>query len=279
VVDNLSTGDIGNLKQVIKEISFHESDIRDFDKIKALVRSQDVIFHLAANADVPRGERDPEYEFTNNVTGSFNILRSCIGTNIEKIIFASSAAVYGEPEYIPMDESHPVRPVSLYGVSKAYTESLGMAYHKSYGLPFTAVRIFNNFGVRQRRFVMHDLLQKLYQNHDQLTVMGTPDHVRDYCYVTDGAEFFVRIAASDKTTGEIYNLTGGNPVTIDALVRMLIEVTGYRNVRVSYTGKSWPGDIVQLIGNMDKAKKIVGFTPKVGLRAGIVKLHRWLKSV
>jgi UDP-glucose 4-epimerase len=278
VIDNLSSGDLNNLEFVKNEISFQNIDIRDFDKIKPVIQKQDVIFHLAANADVPRGQKDPDYEFSNNVIGGFNVIKSCLNTNVQKIVFASSAAVYGEPQIIPMDENHPLKPLSLYGVSKAYLESLGFAYFRSSGLPFTAVRIFNNFGVRQSKFVMYDLLQKLYRNHTKLTVLGTPDHIRDYCYVTDGADFFVKVAEYDKTTGDVFNLTGGNPVRISELVKMLIEVTGYKNVLVNYTGSSWSGDIIRLIGNMDKAKKLFEFKPKVSLKTGITLLHQWLIS-
>jgi UDP-glucose 4-epimerase len=276
VIDNLSTGNIHNLIQVKKDISLHNIDIRAFDKIEPIIKKQDIIYHLAANADVPRGQKDPDYEFSNNVIGGFNVIKSCLNTNIQKIIFASSAAVYGEPKYIPLDENHPISPVSLYGVSKAYIESLGFAYHKSYGLPFTAIRIFNNFGIRQNHFVMYDLLKKLHNNHHSLQVLGTPNHIRDYCYVTDGANFFVKVAECEKTTGEVFNLTGENSVKISDLVKILIQVTGYQNVKVSYTGTSWPGDIVKLVGNMDKAKKIINFVPEVNLTEGILKLYNWL---
>lgn len=276
VIDNLSTGNIKNLNSVIKEINFINLDIRDFDKLKPVLRKHDVIFHLAANADVPRSAAEPDFDFTNNVIGTYNVLKSCLGSNIKKLIFASSAAVYGEPMYVPIDENHPLQPMSLYGSSKVFGENLGFAYFKSFGLPFTAIRIFNNYGARQSRFVMFDLLNKLYTNPKRLEVIGTGEQIRDYCYVTDGVRGFMLAAENDKSTGHAFNLAGGHPTKIKDLVKKLVKITGLINVKVTYTGKSWRGDINTLIGNTSKIRKTLGFKPEISLDEGIRKLHNWL---
>jgi UDP-glucose 4-epimerase len=276
VVDNLSAGDLRNLELSKNKIDFQNIDVRNFNDINKLIKNQDVVFHLAANADVPLSIKDPHYDFQNNIIGGYNILRSCLNSNIKKVIYASSAAVYGEPEYVPIDEKHKTNPISPYGAAKLAIERLGITYYKSFGLPFTAIRIFNNYGVRQPRYVMYDLIKKLYKNNKHLEVLGTGEQIRDYCYVEDGAKCFILAAENDKSTGEIFNLAGGNPIKIKDLVQLLIKTLGLENVFVKYTGQSWKGDIMELIADINKTKNDLGFEPRIELSDGIQRLHNSL---
>ena len=223
VIDNLHAGKVKNLKQSIADIEFIKVDVRDFDKIHSIVKKQDVVFHLAANADVPFSVENPTYDFEANAIGGFNVLRSCLDADIQKVIYASTAAVYGNAKYVPIREDHPLDPISPYGVSKLTTEKLGFTYLHTYGLPFCSIRIFNIYGERQPRYVMYDLLRKLYQNPNKLSVLGTGEQIRDYAYVTDAAQCFILAAESDEAVGEAFNLAGGNPISIKDLVGLMLE--------------------------------------------------------
>ena len=277
VADNYSAGKRSNLAGVEPWVRILDMDIRD-ESIVSVIRQQDVVFHMAGNADVPVSVRDPEFDFSNNVIGSYNVLRACLKSDLRRVVFASSAAVYGEPEYVPMDENHPLRPRSPYGAAKLAVEKLGVAYFQSFGLPFTAVRIFNTYGERQPRYVMFDLLQKLYSDPTRLEVLGTGNQVRDYCYVTDAASCFVAVAGAEDANGQVYNLAGGNPVSIKDLVRLLIGALGLADVQVSFTGESWAGDIEVLIGDTAKATAELRFVPTVMLSEGIRLLDNYLRS-
>lgn len=276
VLDNLHTGSLNNLEKSKDKIQFLNIDIRDSDKVREAVKGQDVVIHLAANADVPYSVNNPDYDFSTNSIGGYNILKNCVDFKIKKVVYASTAAIYGEPRYIPVDEKHLTTPVSPYGASKLSTELLGFAYLKTYELPFTTIRIFNTYGERQPRYVMFDLLKKLYKNPRELEVLGTGDQIRDYCYVTDTAKAFILAAESDDSVGEVFNLAGGNPISIKELVNLLIETLKLKNVKVSYTGQSWKGDITKLIANTTKIKDVLGFTPKINLKDGIKRLHNYL---
>src|SRR5436190_13517953 len=223
------------------------------------------IFHLAANADVPFSVDYPQYDFETNALGGFNILHSALHTNVQKIVYASTAAVYGNALYTPIDENHPLNPLSPYGASKLATEKLGMAYFKTYGLPFTIIRIFNTYGKRQPRYVMYDLLKKLYQNPQELAVLGTGKQVRDYCYVSDSVRCFILAAESEKSVGEVFNLAGGSPVSIKDLVLLILKTLNLKNTKINFTGKSWKGDIEKLIADTQKAQTILGFKPEISL--------------
>lgn len=278
VVDNLSAGNLNNLDLSKNKIDFQKVDVCNFKAISKLIKNQDVVFHLAANADVPLSIKNPHYDFKNNVLGGYNILRGCLNSNVQKVLFASSAAVYGEPEYVPIDEKHKTNPISPYGAAKLSIERLGITYYKSFGLPFTAIRIFNNYGIRQPRYVMYDLIKKLYKNNKYLEVLGTGEQVRDYCYVKDGARCFVLAAENEKSSGEVFNLAGGNPIKIKELVELIIKTLGLKNVTVKYTGQSWKGDIIRLIADTKKTKDYLGFKPEISLDEGVRKLNNWLRK-
>lgn len=277
-LDNFSAGRVENLDSVKSSIRVVTMDIRD-ESLEQVVSAHDVVIHMAANADVPRSVEDPCYDFENNVMGSYNVLRACMRGGVSKVVFASSAAVYGEPEYSPMDELHPTNPASPYGAAKLAIEKLGFAYHRSFGLPFTAVRIFNTYGVRQPRYVMYDLLKKLYRDPTKLIVLGTGEQVRDYSYVTDTARCFLLAAADDASSGEVYNVAGAYPITIRDLADKLIAIRGAGDVSVSFTGSSWPGDIAILAADITKAEKLLGFAPTVELHDGLARLDSWLSKL
>jgi UDP-glucose 4-epimerase len=275
-IDNLKTGSLRNLEKSKDKINFQKIDVRDFKKVKGVVRDQDIVFHFAANADVPYSVKHPKYDFDTNTIGGFNILKSCVDFNVKKVIYASSAAVYGEAKYIPIDEKHPLNPCSPYGASKLATESLGFAYYKTYGLPFITIRIFNTYGERQPRYVMYDLLKKLYKDPTKLEVLGTGEQIRDYCYVTDAARAFILAAENGNAVGEVFNLAGGNPISIKQFVKLLLKILKLKDTKVHYTGKSWKGDIIKLVADVSKMKKILSFEPKMSFTEGVQKLHNWL---
>ncbi len=277
VVDDLSAGKMSNLHKSIKKIKFVNASILDAKKMDKVVRDNQIIFHLAANADVPRSVNDPKYDFDTNIVGSFNLLKSAVDANIEKFIFASSAAVYGNPVYTPMDEKHPTNPISPYGASKLAIEILGRAYLSTYKLPFVTMRIFNTYGERQPRYVMYDLLRKLYKDSSKLEVLGTGYQVRDYSYVYDTARAFI-LAAEKGEAGEIYNIAGGNPVSIRDVVKRIIDVLKIKDVKVTYTNKSWKGDISVLSADISKIQKKLSFKPSVSIDDGVKYLHEYLVS-
>lgn len=278
VVDNLSASKLSNLSISLNKINFLNIDIRDAEAIDKAVMKNEIVFHLAANADVPVSVEDPELDFTTNVDGSYNVLKSCLKHDIKKVIFASSAAVYGNPLYTPISEKHPTVPISPYGASKLAIERLGYAYYKTFELPFVTIRIFNTFGERQPRYVMYDLLKKLYRNKKQLEVLGTGKQIRDYCYVEDSVNCFILAAENDKAVGEVFNLAGGNPTSIKELTELLVKELEIKNIDINFTGKSWKGDINLLTADTQKAKNILGFSPKVPLKNGIHKLNIWMQE-
>lgn len=281
VIDNLKDGKLENLEESRNKICFKKIDVRDYEGLQEIIKEGEIkiIFHFAANANVPYSVEYPRYDFETNAIGTFNVLKSCIDNGIVKIIYASSAAVYGEPVYTPINEEHPLNPISPYGASKLSGEKLGFAYYHTYGIPFVSIRIFNTYGPRQRRYVMFDFLKKLKDNPNELEVLGTGEQIRDYCYVRDTANAFIMAAEKENAVGEAFNVAGGNPINIKELAELMIGILGLEgNTEIYHTGKSWKGDIVKLVADISKIRNELGFQPKVKLGEGILKLKEWFEK-
>jgi len=275
VLDDMSAGKKENLEGVAADIEFVVGSVEDADLVDRLVKGCRIVFNFAAHADVPRSVKFPAVDFGTNAVGAFNVYTSCRKHGVERVMQASTAAVYGEPEYVPMDEAHPLCPISPYGASKLSAEAVGRAWHHTYDLPFTAIRIFNTYGPRQPRYVIYDLFRKLEKNRTKLEVLGTGKQVRDYCYVGDTARAFVDLALNPEAVGNVYNIAGGEPVSIQQLVALILETLGLKDTEVYYTGQSWPGDITKLVAGLDRIKG-TGFKPTVDLEEGLKRFAEWI---
>jgi len=251
VIDNLQAGKLENLDDVKDRITFIKGDVRDVELLKEVIRDIDVVFILGANASVPYSVENPRYDFETNALGTFNILDASVNSDVKKVVYASSAAVYGEPEYTPIDEKHPLHPISPYGASKLAGETTGMAFKETYGLNFASIRIFNTYGPRQPRYVMYDFIMKLRKNPKKLEVLGTGEQVRDYCYVSDMVDAFMLIA--EKGEG-IYNAAGGAPTSIRELAELMVSEIS-PGAKIQYGGETWKGDINTLIADITKLKR------------------------
>ncbi len=271
-IDNLKDGRLENLEKSMSKIRFEKIDVRDRDKVDDIVKGNSVVFHLASNANVPYSVEDPRYDFETNALGTFNVLKASLENNVQKVIYSSTAAVYGEPERTPIKETDRLNPISPYGSSKLAGELAGFAFYNTYHLPFIALRIFNTYGPRQPRYVMYDLIKKLMKNPKKLEVLGTGEQVRDYCYVLDTAQAFIDAIENEAAVGETFNIAGGHPISIKELVALLLDVLDLTDAEVYYTGKSWPGDINTLVADISKIRKMIGWNPSFDLRKGVQEL-------
>ena len=253
IIDDLSAGNLDNLKQVKDKINFVKGDIANPSLIKDIFQENfDYIFHVAANASVPTSVDRPRLDFNSNAIGTFNLLEASRNSGIKKFIYASTAAVYGEPQYTPIDENHPLAPISPYGASKLAGEACGFSFASSYGIRFTALRIFNCIGPRQPRYVIFDFLNKLLRNKDELEILGTGENVRDFIYVADICEAFIQSAEKKITDGEAYSVGTSKSVTITQLAQQILDNLNLKSTKLHYTGFSWKGDVKILMADNRK---------------------------
>lgn len=276
VIDNLEAGKADNLAAAAG-VRLETVDIADRAAVAEAIRSgaPNYVFHFAANASVPRSVEDPDHDFDANVVGTYNVLRACRGVSgLRKVVFASSAAVYGEPAELPIRESTVLRPISPYGFSKLASENIVQCHRSVYGVPAVAARIFNAYGPRMARFVILDFLRKLAENPQSLTVLGSGKQVREFIYVRDAVSAFLHLAVLGEP-GEAYNVSGGTPMSILELARQLVSVRGLSDrCEIRTTGESWVGDAQRWTTDTSKLRGL-GFSPCWTLEAGIAETIGW----
>ncbi|MFX0137824.1 MAG: GDP-mannose 4,6-dehydratase [Candidatus Hodarchaeota archaeon] len=275
VLDDLSSGNRSNVNY---DAHFIQGDIRDFNTVKNCISNMDIVYHLAADTttrESSMGWYNPSLDLQINVEGSLNIFKAIIEQDLDTyVIFTSSAAVYGEPIYVPMDEDHPTNPISPYGISKLSVEKYAFAYFKEYGINSISIRIFNTYGPRQQRYVIFDLLKKLQINRYKLEVLGNGDTIRDYSYVSDTVNALLLLTEKCRW-GNVYNISGENPISIKELIFLILSELNLNGItEVYYTGKSWKGDIKKMIADNKRIKEL-GFKPKITLKKGINKTIKW----
>ncbi|MFX0141378.1 MAG: NAD-dependent epimerase/dehydratase family protein, partial [Candidatus Hodarchaeota archaeon] len=255
-------------------------DIKDLNLVKSLVKDKDYIFHLAANASVPNSLIYLDYDFETNVVGTYNLLKSAHSFGDKtKIIYSSSAAVYGEPTSLPIKESHSLNPISPYGASKLCGETYCLTFNRVFNLKTISLRLFNVYGPKQPRYVIYDLLNKLSTNKDTLEVLGTGEQKRDFIYISDVVNAFLFAAQKEEAVGKVFNIGTGNVISIKNLASQIIKLLGYENTtKIKYTGTSWKGDVNTFQADISLLKEILNYEPKVKFHQGLELEIEWFKK-
>jgi len=269
IYDNLSSGKMENVKGVPKA-KFVKGDILDLKKLCNMEKT-DVIFHLAAQVVVPYSMENPTEDFETNARGTLNVLEKARKDD-SRLVFASSAAVYGNPTQMPTSESYGFHPFSCYGLSKVVGEEYCQMYANQYGLDITILRFANVYGSRCHG-VINDFLDKLTKNPQKLEIIGTGQQSRDFVNVADTVNAIVSAASRENAIGQTYNVGFGETTKIIDLAHMILRILNLSGKTVvTTTGVSWQGDINTIWFNLEKAKKELGWTPKITLEDHLKKL-------
>lgn len=268
VVDNLSTGKSTNINP---RATFYKANIQSpeiFEIIKA--EKPDFINHHAAQIDVRRSVIEPVFDANTNIIGSLNLLEAARNNNIKHFIYISSGgAVYGEPQYLPCDESHPVIPICPYGASKHTVEHYLNMYHLNYGLEYTVLRYSNVYGPRQDPFgeagVVAIFAGRMLENKE-LTINGDGEQSRDFVHVKDCVEANL-LALNIQHPSGIYNIGVEQPTTINEIFKKMSTITGYQNLPIY--GPTKLGETRSIYLNSEKAHKELGWYPNINLDDGL----------
>jgi UDP-glucose 4-epimerase len=266
IYDNLSSGKMENVKDISKA-KLVEGDILDLKKLQS-VEKADLIYHLAAQVVVPYSMENPLIDFETNAKGTLCVLEKARRDDA-KLVFASSAAVYGNPTQMPTKEEYGFHPVSCYGMSKVVGEEYCGMYKDQYGLDVTVVRFANVYGLRCHG-VIHDFLDKIAKNPNKLEIIGTGLQSRDLVNVSDVVDALLTVGSDESTNGETYNLGIGKTTRIIDLAKLMLQILNLQNKTViTTTGVSWQGDIDTIWFDISKAKKALNWNPKVTLEDSI----------
>lgn len=283
VYDNLVRGRTENLSNVINDprLSVYEvgGDILQTDILESAMKGMDGVFHLAALwllqcHDYPRSAFDV------NVRGTFNVIEACKSSNISRLVYSSSASVYGDAVTEPMAEDHPFNNKNFYGATKICGEAMLRAFYHRYGLEYVGLRYMNVYGPRQDyKGAYIAVIMKMLDAIDRgesPTILGDGSEAFDFVAVEDCGDANV-CAMKASTTDEFYNVGTGKRTTLKELAEMLIELTGSPNP-VKYAERSQATFVKNRIGCPQKASNQIGFTAKIELREGLKKLIEWRDS-
>ncbi|ABR55965.1 NAD-dependent epimerase/dehydratase [Methanococcus aeolicus Nankai-3] len=273
VLDNLTTGNLDNIKRNNDNIEFINKSIRDND---LNFEDIDVVIHHAAQINVRTSVENPVLDGDINILGLINILEKIKKYGVKKIIFASSGgAVYGEPEYMPVDENHVGAPMSPYGVSKFCGEEYIKLYNRLYGIDYTILRYSNVFGERQDPLgeagVISIFIDKMVKN-EKATIFGDGGQTRDFVYVGDVAE--ANLKALD-WKNEIVNIGTGIETSVNELYSVIANELNYNDKPIY--DKPREGEVYRISLEINKAKKL-GWKPIVDLKEGIKRTVEWTKN-
>lgn len=269
VLDNLSSGKIENLDLKNPRLLFIKGDICDRKAVKKALKNVDIVFHLAALIDVPFSVRKPTFVNHVNVCGSLNLLEESVKQHVENFIFASSCAVYGEPQYVPIDEEHPTNPLSPYAASKLAVEKYCQVFNKLYGLKTVSLRLFNVYGPRQSNRAYSGVITKMVEilkSGRPPIIFGDGTQTRDFVYVLDVVDAFYKTMNIRQCDGEI-NIGSGEETSINKLARLLIRKFGLKGVEPVYV-KPRACDVKKSWANIEKAKRVLKYAPQFSLSKG-----------
>lgn len=277
VVDDLSTGRPENLEAVAARIDVVQQPLGEVLNEPDFVVGFDVIFHLAANPYIPPSVEDPSFDYGLNLDLTFRLLEVLRrGARRPRLVNTSSAAVYGNPEQLPIRETDPTVPISPYGVSKLSAERYVAVYSQLYGMPTSSVRLFSVFGPRQRKQVVFDLFDRLERDPGRLKVIGDGTQERDFCFVGDVAAALILVAEQAPAAGEVFNVASGSSHSIAQLVACICDVLALQP-EVSYTGEVRPGDADRWVVDVS-ALCALGYEARTSLVQGLQATRDWYRA-
>ncbi len=277
VVDNLSTGRQQNLNP---EAGLYEVDITDADELEAVFQAErpEIVNHHAAQMDVRRSVEDPLFDAQTNIIGSLNVIQSSVRAGVGKVIYASTGgAMYGELQYSPADERHPVNPLSPYGISKHVVEHYLYLYKHVEGLDYAVIRYANVYGPRQNphgEAGVVAIFGKLMLTGQQPTIFGDGTDTRDYLFVGDVVE--ANQAVLESGAGEIFNISTGQATSVQQVFAAVAHAVGYEGQPTYAPARA--GDLRHNVLDNSKAQRALGWLPRVELPEGIALTMEYLRS-
>jgi UDP-glucose 4-epimerase len=280
VYDNLFRGSRENLKEALADPRVHliEGDILRMDDLRSVLEGVDYVFHLAA-AWLLECLENPRLAADVNIMGTFNVLEACRQLGVKRLVFSSSASVYGNALTIPMQEDHPFNNRTLYGATKIAGEQLCRAFHEMYRLNYVGLRYMNVYGPRQDyKSAYTVVIMKILDRIDQglpPAIYGDGSQSYDFIYVEDAAYANICALKAD-AVDEFYNVGMGVKTTINELTHLLLEITG-SPLKPHYepAGMTF---VTHRVGSTEKAVRDIGFQAQMGLREGLERLIAWRKS-
>lgn len=280
VYDNFNdfySGKEKNIEQLQNHPNFTlvRGDILDYKHLHKAISGIDIVFHLAAQPGVRYSLLHPVETNNVNTTGTLNVLRAAKENEVIKVINASSSSVYGNQERLPIKEIAENYPISPYGASKLAAEHYCRIYQQTFGLNIVTLRYFTVYGPRQRPdMAIHRFVKQIYENKP-ITIYGDGMQTRDFTYIDDIVQGTIASAETENIEGEVFNLGSGSRITLNGLLKLLIELT--YDFKIQYETKK-KGDVSHTLADISKAQEMLEYKPQVDLKEGLSRFIQWYKK-
>lgn len=275
VLDNLSSGYKENL---IPNVIFYEGDVRDVSFLKKISQECKIIIHLAASVGNKRSIDHPQLDAEINLIGTLNVLETARSAGINRVVFSSSAGIFGELKTLPIAEDHPQEPDSPYGTSKLAAEKMCLVYNKLYGMHNICLRYFNVFGPHQR-FDAYGNVIPIFANRllrkEPIHIFGDGEQTRDFVNVRDVVSANLKAAFSEEIQG-VFNIGSGSRISINNLAEMMQKAAGV-TTDIQYLPPR-PGDVRDSLADISKAQKLLGYDPGTDIYSDLVDYWNWIKN-
>ena len=264
----------------VDQMEVFAGDVCDRDTVYNAMRGNEIVFHLASLIGIPYSYHAPLSYVRTNVEGTMNVLQAARENQVERLVHTSTSEVYGTAQYVPIDEAHPLQAQSPYAASKIGADKLAEAFHLSFGVPVATVRPFNTFGPRQsaRAIIPTIIVQAL---SCPTVHLGNLEPTRDFNYVMDTVEAFIRVAESPDAAGQVFNIGTGREISIGNLASLILDLVGVRNGAItSEEERIRPAnsEVDRLCADTRKAAEITGWSSEYALEDGLVQTIKWIRG-
>lgn len=277
--DSLNSWGFLDSLPIKNSLNIISADLKDSDAVREAVKGQDVVFHLAAAVSIPHSYDFPREHLQTNIIGTFNVLQASKEYNIKKLVHVSSSEVYGTAIQVPIKEDHPLQGQSPYSATKIAADKLAESFYLSYNVPITIARPFNTFGPRQsaRAIIPTIITQALTEDK---VMLGNSKPTRDFNYVENTVDGLIETAQSEKSIGEVINFGSGKEISIAELAKKIISLLGKKIEIVQQKERFRPdkSEIMRLVADNTKAKKLLNWEPRIGFEEGLKKTIEWISN-
>lgn len=267
-------------KEKLREIEIFAGDIRDPNGVREAMRGVDAVYHLAALIAIPFSYHSPDSYVDTNIKGTLNVLQAGRDLGTKRLLITSTSEVYGTAQYVPIDEKHPYQGQSPYSATKIGADRLAESFYRSFEMPITIVRPFNTYGPRQSaRAVIPTIITQLLSGAKEIK-LGALSPTRDFNYVKDTVEGFVRIAKSSRTIGEEINIATQQEISIGELADEMIRQINPQAAVLCEEERLRPekSEVNRLLGSNEKIKALTDWRPKYSLKEGLAETIAWMRE-
>ncbi len=263
-----------------KDVEVLNGDVRDPAYCMHITKNVDVVFHLASLIAIPYSYVAPDSYVDTNVKGTLNICQAALANKCKRIIHTSTSEVYGTAKYVPIDEKHPLQPQSPYSASKIGADSMAMSFYNSFNLPLVIARPFNTYGPRQSaRAVISTIISQMASGKKEIEI-GDTTPTRDFNYVKDTCDGFIKLAECDKAIGQTVNIGSGTEISIGDLFDKIKKIMKSNAKLKTDNQRKRPkkSEVFRLVCDNRKINSLTNYSPKYNLDKGLTETIKWFKN-